>query len=241
MSNLYYLFILACSVFFPLVLSFYPKNPFYKNFKYVFLSIVFVLVVFIPWDVFFTLNKVWGFNSDYVLGLYLLSLPFEEWLFFVVVNFSTLFIFHLIEINLKVGMALKLASEAFFYFAILILFFCLIISVPEKSYTFTASLVGILLALIVKVSRLGLFRVYFLISYLISLVPFFIVNGALTGLWSSEPVVLYDDTKNLSIRFFSIPLDDLIYNFDMILLASFTYFVSKNSKSDQVFEEYEQR
>jgi lycopene cyclase domain-containing protein len=58
----------------------------------------------------------------------------------------------------------------------------------------------------------------FWVSFLIILIPFTIVNGVLTGIATDQPVVWYNDNHNLGIRFFTIPLDDFIYNLALILL-----------------------
>jgi lycopene cyclase domain-containing protein len=62
----------------------------------------------------------------------------------------------------------------------------------------------------------------FLISYLVVVVPFLIVNGFLTGI----PVVLYNDAENLGFRIFSflpwplnnIPVEDVFYGMLLILM-----------------------
>ena len=47
----------------------------------------------------------------------------------------------------------------------------------------------------------------FFVSYMIVLIPFLIVNGLLTAL----PVVEYNNTENLGIRIFTIPVEDTMY------------------------------
>lgn len=59
--------------------------------------------------------------------------------------------------------------------------------------------------------------------YPILLIPFFIVNGILTGTGLEEPVVWYNDSRNLGIRLLSIPIEDVVYGFEMILLTIFFY------------------
>ena len=44
--------------------------------------------VFIPWDIIFTINEIWGFNPDYLKGAKILSLPYEEWLFFICIPYD---------------------------------------------------------------------------------------------------------------------------------------------------------
>jgi lycopene cyclase domain-containing protein len=54
---------------------------------------------------------------------------------------------------------------------------------------------------------------HFIISYLIHLIPFLIVNGILTAI----PVVKYNNTENLGIRIFTIPAEDTVYALTMLL------------------------
>ncbi|HLO38917.1 MAG TPA: lycopene cyclase domain-containing protein, partial [Lacibacter sp.] len=62
----------------------------------------------------------------------------------------------------------------------------------------------------------------FLVSYLVVVIPFLIVNGLLTGI----PVVLYNDAENLGFRIFSflpwpmnnIPFEDIFYGMLLILM-----------------------
>lgn len=49
-------------------------------------------VIFIPIDMYFVAKGVWAFGSDYMLGVYWLGMPFEEYLFyFTVIPFVALF------------------------------------------------------------------------------------------------------------------------------------------------------
>ena len=59
----------------------------------------------------------------------------------------------------------------------------------------------------------------FLLSYLVSFIPFVLVNGFLTRL----PVVWYNNMENLSLRFTTIPFEDFIYLLGM-LLPAFTIY-----------------
>ena len=53
------------------------------------------------------------------------------------------------------------------------------------------------------------------------LIPFFIVNGILTGSFIENEVVWYNNTENLNIRLFTIPIEDSVYAFTLILLCLF--------------------
>ncbi len=228
MAKFYYLIILVSTLIFPLIFSFHKKNPFYKQWRSIFHSLISVLVVFIPWDVMFTINKIWSFNKDYVLGIYILSLPVEEWLFFIIVNFSILFIFNLL--HFKENKTLNLFSNAFYISIGVIFCYIIFYSIPNRWYTFIATFMALILLLIVFLFRLNVFRQLFFITFIISIIPFLIVNGALTGLFSSSPIVYYDDSKNMGLRLLTIPVDDIIYNFDMLLFSTLIYYVSKVKK-----------
>lgn len=59
----------------------------------------------------------------------------------------------------------------------------------------------------------------FWISYVIVAIPFFICNGILTA----KPVVLYNNDENLAIRMYTIPVEDLMYNFIMLAGVTILY------------------
>ena len=57
----------------------------------------------------------------------------------------------------------------------------------------------------------------FLPTFTVILIPFLIVNGVLTGSFIEDQVVWYDNTENLGIRIFTIPIEDSIYALTMLL------------------------
>lgn len=88
-------------------------------------------------------------------------------------------------------------------------------------YTGSAGLLAWILLLVALVRTPDLLSRY-LVSYMLILIPFIIVNGILTGSHISDQVVWYNDDENLGIRFLTIPVEDFIYCFSMILLPLLT-------------------
>ena len=182
--------------------------------------------VFIPWDVIFTINGVWGFNSDYFLGVEILSLPFEEWLFFICIPFACVFTHYAVLLyfpNLKLK---KVTTKAISISLVLILFVLALVNY-DKWYTLVNFSLAIPLTWLVYKYNPQLLQ-HFLLTFLVMLIPFFIVNGVLTGSWIDNQVVWYNDAENLGIRMGTIPLEDSIYAYSMILmnLFFFEYFCS---------------
>ena len=172
--------------------------------------------VFIPWDVIFTINGVWGFNSDYFLGFEIFSLPLEEWLFFICIPFACVFTHYALLLyfpNLKLN---KVATKAISISLVLILFI-LALANYDKWYTLVNFSLAIPLTWLVYKYNPQLLQHFFL-TFLVMLIPFFIVNGVLTGSWIDNQVVWYNDAENLGIRMGTIPFEDSIYAYSMILM-----------------------
>ena len=177
--------------------------------------------VFIPWDVIFTINGVWGFNSDYFLGVEILSLPFEEWLFFICIPFACVFTHYAVLLyfpNLKLK---KVTTKAISISLVLILFVLALVNY-DKWYTLVNFSLAIPLTWLVYKYNPQLLQ-HFLLTFLVMLIPFFIVNGILTGSWIDNQVVWYNDAENLGVRMGTIPIEDSIYAYSMILMNLFFF------------------
>ena len=59
-------------------------------------------------------------------------------------------------------------------------------------------------------------------TYLVSLVPFIVVNGILTGSYN-PPIVMYNPDEIINIRFLNIPIEDFFYSFSMLALTMLPY------------------
>lgn len=173
------------------------------------------------WDAIFTAKGIWGFNDKYVTGVTIFNLPVEEVMFFICIPFSCIFTYHSItkyfDLNWKGNTGIIIVSALS---AVLIITGLANI---ERSYTFfTFVSTGILLILFKFVYKVNWLE-KFLSVYLILLIPFLIVNGILTGTGLEEPVVWYDNSQNLGIRILTIPIEDSVYGFELLMLTMFFY------------------
>jgi len=171
--------------------------------------------IYLIWDIIFTRIGVWGFNEDYLIGLTILSLPLEEWLFFICIPFASLFI-HFNKIKLQPKWRL---SESITKFAVIIIVTLLLLQLVQnfgKLYTTVTFTTSIIVLLLVTLRNISLLQ-DFLVSYVFILIPFFIVNGILTGSFIIDQVVWYNNDHNMGIRIGTIPFEDIFYGMTLLL------------------------
>ena len=211
-----YLFLNLASIAIPLAWSFESRISFYKQWKYLFPALVITALFFIIWDVIFTDWGVWGFNPVYLSGIYLLNLPLEEWMFFFCIPYACVFTYSSLDYLVKRD-HFRVAAPYISRFLIVLLLIVGLLNY-EKAYTFTTfvSLALFLIWHLTVQKSPYLSRFYF--AYLFILLPFFMVNGVLTGSFIEDQVVWYNDGENLGIRMFTIPVEDTFYGMLLILM-----------------------
>lgn len=211
-----YAWLMVASFAGPFFLSFDKKVAFYKSWLPLFAGIFLNGLIFILWDGWFARTGVWGFNNDYVWSLRLNDLPLEEWSFFFVVPYASVFIYACLKAYIKTEPFAKYKHNITLLF--LVLTFILALLNSDKTYTFYNCLIASVLLLIhylfIKSSWMG----YFWLAYIVHLIPFFIVNGVLTGAVTPEPVVWYNNAEILGIRLYTIPAEDTVYALTCLLL-----------------------
>lgn len=202
-------------VIFPFLFSFHPKINFYKQWKYFLLPCIITALFFIVWDILFAHWDIWHFNPSYILGVYFLNLPIEEMLFFVCVPYACVFTYYSLTLFLNFSFFNKKALS----FSLLLAATLLIIALfnQQKLYTSVTFILLAILLSILSIKRVNYLSSFF-VSFLIILLPFFISNGILTGSFIKEPVVIYNNSYNLSIRLFTIPLEDIFYGMLLLLM-----------------------
>ncbi|WP_142783209.1 lycopene cyclase domain-containing protein [Changchengzhania lutea] len=214
-----YLWLNLGSLSVPFLYSFHPKLKFYKKWPGLFLGIFTMMLIFIPWDIIFTNSGFWGFNETYFLGISLFNLPIEEWLFFICIPYACIFT-HYALLHYFPNMKLSNSITKKMSYLCFIVFMTLAIYNYDKWYTFVNFILASILIVVVIKMNFNLLKSFYL-TYLVMLIPFFIVNGVLTGSFIKDEVVWYNDAENLGLRLFTIPIEDTIYAFTLILMTLF--------------------
>lgn len=212
MGSYTYWLILAGSLAVPFAFSFENRIAFYRKWSFYLPGIFLMATFFIIWDSYFTRFGVWSFSPLYTTGHTLFGLPLEEISFFIIIPYCCIFIHESLIYYFPVD-RLKPFEKPI---SISVVVICVLISLfnPDRAYTFYTAFFCSLFMLILLYLKVN-FLSRFYQTYLVSLLPFFIVNGILTAL----PVVIYNDNENLGIRLYTIPVEDSLYAFLMILMS----------------------
>ena len=215
------------SLAYPLAQSFERRIYYYKKWNFLLTSILLMMLLFIPWDIWFTHWSVWQFNNDYICGLKLFLLPIEEWLFFIIIPFACVFIHEVLNYFFNK----ELEPIAYVKISLLLAFILAFSSViwSDKLYTlvcFSLTSVSLFILSIYKPRWIG----SFFRTYIISLIPFLIINGFLTGSFNETPIVSYSSNHIIGIRIMNIPIEDSIYCLLMLLIVIAVYERKSTSK-----------
>jgi len=210
-----YLKVLLFSFAIPFMASFSSKLKFNNYFSSLSLSLLISSIPFILWDIYFTYLGVWGFNSEYHSGILLTNLPLEEILFFHIIPFCCLFTYFVLKKFDKFNLRYNHVVLRLFSLILLVLG----LMFYERAYTLSVCLLSALIMLNISFSKSKLNGYFFSTYILISLIPFIIVNGILTGyLDFNNPPVWYNNAEIIGLRFLTIPVEDFLYNFVLMYI-----------------------
>lgn len=225
-----YLYLNIFTILFPFLLSFDRKVAFYKDWGALFPAILANGVLFIVWDAMFTEAGIWGFNEEYLTGIYLFNLPLEEMLFFLTVPYACVFIYDVLNAYITKDLLQPYAKPI----AVMLMLGLSLVAVFNMGKLYT-SITFVLLTLMHLV-HLRFFDTRYLgrfyLAYLVHLVPFLLVNGVLTYL----PIVWYNNDYNLGLRIVSIPVEDTLYSMLMLLLTISVYEGLRQRKSVKQYD-----
>ncbi|WP_304065685.1 lycopene cyclase domain-containing protein [Pedobacter glucosidilyticus] len=223
-NKLSYLLINILTVFFPIILSFDKKVHYYKKWKFILPGLFITGLLYLLWDYIFTINQVWSFNNDYILGIRFFDLPLEEIMFFITIPFACIFIYECLIAYFKIEISAKIISAI--SWLLIILCVIMLVLFYDRIYSLVnfSTLLVVLLYTIFAKHHLNMGKFY--IAYLVSLLPFYIVNGILTAI----PIVMYNDAENMGFRVGTIPFEDHFYSMSLFLMNLLFFEFFRNKK-----------
>lgn len=216
--------IIICFIF-----SFHHKIKFNRHFG-AFLGASFIVALFfIAWDIWFTKTGVWWFNDTYLLGIRIFHLPLEEILFFFCIPFACIFTYYCLDQFFKLDW--KPLPEKIFVIISIISAWAIGLYFHEKIYPFITFLS----------TAITLFTLYFILKsrwigkasfiYLLLMPGFLMVNGILTGTGLESPIVNYNSDHIIGFRILTIPIEDTVYGYELILWNIYLFQKFNISKS----------
>ncbi len=227
MNTLYLLLDLGVIIF-PFLLSFDKKVHYVGDWGATFGALFAIGVPFLIHDYFFTEMGIWGFNPDYLTGYYLLNLPIEEVLFFVVVPYACTFVYaccraYFTKIDFK-------TFNLVFYVGMLLYAIVILVLGMGRWYSTMVAIIAFFLGGYLWVKRND--YPYLPIAVLLSMIPFFIMNSILTGSFTPAPIVWYDNAQNIGYRWGTIPAEDILYSFLLVAgnILVFKFLVERKRK-----------
>ena len=186
MEKYLYLAIDFFSLLFPLLFSFYPKANFSAKWKFVWPAILIPALLFIAWDEWFTQMGVWGFNPRYLSGTYFLHLPLEEILFFVCIPYACLFTYE--AVNFFIQKEFMTGNGKRITWVLIAGLSLTGFQNYDRWYTAVTCFANVVFLLFLVTWLKPAFLGRFYLVFIFILIPFFIVNGILTGTGLPEPV-----------------------------------------------------
>ena len=215
-----YLAVELCALAIPLAFSFDRKVAYYKMWPFLIPAILVNALIFIIIDIYFTSAGVWGFNPDYHSGIMFAGLPLEELLFFVIIPYCSMFV-HYVFIAYLPDIATGKRTTVIISSILLLILMISILAWSSRDYTSFYSALTAAIILLAWMYNPSLLSRYY-ITFLIIMIPFLTVNGILTGSFIEGEVFWYNSDEISGIRILSIPVEDVLFGFSLILLNLLT-------------------
>ncbi len=217
-KNLTYLFLQLTYLIIPVLLSRKNNMRFTFRLRYLMPAVIFSGAIFVMWNMRFNELGIWNYNPEYITGIYMLNVPVEEWLAFIIIPISAAYIFDWLSIKLE-----KFKQHNILLAVSLLLF----IAMGGLAYFFrrnmfsffTFFLAAIYLGYTVFRNRFKKHYPAFYGAFIITLIPFLVVS-ILAGLL---PVISYNTDHIMGIVIFAVPLERIFYLFLMLLITITIY------------------
>ncbi len=224
-----YLLINLLTISICFIASFDRRLRFNRHFGAFILAALLVAIPFIAWDIWFTAEGVWWFDSAYTLGIRIAGLPLEEIMFFFFIPFSCVFTYFSFDKFWKWSALAGLNNIV----ALVTIIVCGVFALAYKHqmYTMITAVVGLLSMVFFNlVARIPWLTQASLI-YLILTPGFLLVNGVLTGTGVDSPIVNYNPAHHIGIRIVTIPIEDAVYGYFLFMWNILLF--KKFSKTEQ--------
>ena len=203
-KNFFVLILLLVVAFIPLLFGSGNRTRIFPKFKYFIPAIIFTSTVFIIWDNRFTQIGIWNYNPAFFSGKEIFSLPWEKWLYYIVVSWVSLFVYEWVKIKFS---HLKIDNVSLAISLVLLVVFGLVaFFLRDKVYTFfTFFLLAIYFGYTLFRNRFKGNLSHFYITFLLLLIPYFILSVILVKL----PAISYHPEFNLQFQLLQIPVENL--------------------------------
>ena len=217
-QNYWYLLILLLLAGLTLFLFIKKSIVFIMELKYMLPAIIFSGAIFIMLNIRFLQSGIISFNENFLIGKNILGLPFEEWLFLLVISLFAFSVYILVTVRFErfekpnlfyvvsILLLMGFAYEAWFERQKLVPFFVFFLLSIYFGYTLFRN-------------RFKPHLTKFYISYFIVVIPFFLIKIVLNTL----PVILYNNDFTLGIRLVGVPVEQFA-NLFLLMLINITIF-----------------
>lgn len=217
-KNFSYLLLLLGYLVIPVILGYRHKVRFVFRLRYLIPATIFAGAIFVMWDRRFIEMDIWSFNPGYISGIQLLKVPVEEWLSFIVIPWSAVYIYEWLKIRFE-----NFEKPRFFVIISLIGFAVLAFlayAFRQNMFSFfTFFLSAIYLGYTVFRNRFRKNLTKFYLAYFVSLLPFTILSGIASRL----EIVNYNPQHTMNINLADFPVEKFAYLF-LLLLINITIY-----------------
>ena len=218
LKNVTYLLLLFIFVVIPFIINTKNRIYFVSNLKYLLPAILFSGAVFALWNVRFTELGIWRFNLACFTGITIMNLPLEEWMFFFVFPFSSVYIYEFLNAkhrqfempNLFLSISLVL----------LIVFVIITYHFRQKLYTFfTFFLLCIYFGYTIFRNRFKKHYTKFYLTFVLVSVPYLVFASVLNYI----AAVSYHPDHIIGLNILNVPVENFGHIF-LFLLMNITIF-----------------
>lgn len=205
----------------PLILSFDRRVRYYRKVYLTGFSILTISSLFIIWDIIAAGRGDWYFNPQFISSFSFLHLPLGEWMFFITVPYSCLFLYETFRTYIPER---RIHIKPFIFYLLALISIVSGIILIGRLYTSTVLLVtSFVFIMNVMCFRSMTEDLRYWIYIASTMVLFIIFNYLLT----SMPIVMYNSDAITGFRFLTIPLEDFLYNYSLLTLYAGIFLIAE--------------